>query len=352
MNALTPLLTVRPADLRREGARIDAFVRSRPEAEPFHRPKWIAAVERGCRQRGHYLVAEDAGGALVGVLPLTEIRSFLFGNAMVSAGFATGGGILATTEAAAAALADEAWRLSRARGCASAELRGGVIPAGWQPQEGVYAAFSTPAIEDEAALLAAIPRRQRAEIRKALGFGLEVSVGRDAAHVEPFRRIYSESVRNLGTPVFPAGLFRAMAEGFGEDCDVLLVSKDGEALGGFFNFYLGDTAYAYWGGGTAEARRWRVNDLVYFEFIRHAARRGCTVADFGRSKLGTGACDRKRIWGFEERPLVYSLRTARGAAAREINPLDPKYRARIDLWRRLPLPVANLFGPLIARGLG
>ncbi|HEX2763751.1 MAG TPA: FemAB family XrtA/PEP-CTERM system-associated protein [Allosphingosinicella sp.] len=352
MNALTPLLTVHAADLAADTPRIDAFVRAHPGAEPFHRPQWITAVERGCRQRAHYLIAEEAGGALVGALPLTEMRSFLFGNAMVSAGFATGGGILASTEAGAAALADAAWRLARGRGCASVELRGGGVPAGWQRNEGVYAAFSTPAVEDEAALLATIPRRQRAEIRKAFGFGLDVSTGRDAAHVEAFRRVYGESVRNLGTPVFPAGLFRAMAEGFGEDCDVLLIRKDGRPLAAFFNFYLGDTAFSYWGGGTAEARRWRANDLVYFEFIRHAARRGCRTADFGRSKLGTGACERKRIWGFEERALVYAQRTAEGAASREINPLDPKYQARIALWRRLPLPLANALGPLIARGLG
>lgn len=351
MNARTPLLTIRAADLASEARRIDAFVLDQPGAEPFHRPQWIAAVEKGCGQRGRYLIAED-GGTMLGVLPLTEMRSFLFGNALVSAGFATGGGILAATDAAAAALADEAWRTARAGGFASVELRGGDVPAGWQRKEGVYAAFSTPAVDDEAALLAAIPRRQRAEIRKALGFGLEVSIGRDAAHVEAFRRVYGESVRNLGTPVFPAKLFRAMAEGFGADCDVLLIRKDGEPLAAFFNFYLGDTAYTYWGGGNAEARRWRANDLVYFEFIRHAARRGCSIADFGRSKLGTGAHDRKRIWGFEERPLVYAERTAEGAEPRQINPLDPKYQARINLWRRLPLPVANLLGPVIARGLG
>lgn len=352
MNALTPLLTVRGANPVSDAARIDAFVRAQPGAEPFHRPQWGAAVEKGCRQRAHYLIAEEAGGALAGVLPLTEMRSFLFGNALVSAGFATGGGILASTEAAGSALADEAWRLAGARGCASVELRGGHLPAGWERSEGVYSSFSTPAVDDEAALFASVPRKQRAEVRKALGFGLEVSVGRDAAHVETFRRIYAESVRNLGTPVYPARLFRAMAEGFGEDCDILLVLKDGKAFGGFFNFYMGDTAYGYWGAGTAAARQWRANDLVYFEFIRHAARRGCRVADFGRSKLGTGAHDRKRIWGFEERPLVYAVRTAEGAAAREINPLDPKYQARIALWRRLPLPVANLLGPFVARGLG
>lgn len=344
---------VRAADLAdaRECRRLDQWVRSRPEAEPFHRPQWSRAAEAGCGQKSHFLVAES-GGRIAGCLPLTHIRSFLFGHALVSAGFATGGGILADDAAAAAALADAAWALSRSLGCNSVELRGGRLPHGWRRREGVYAAFATPAQADGEALLQAIPRRQRAEIRKALAQGLEISAGNDRAFVEAFRRVYSESVRNLGTPVFPAALFRAMAEEFGPDCDILLVSKDGRPLSAFLNFYLAGTAYSYWGGGTAEARRLRANDLIYYAFIRHAAGRGCARVDFGRSKIGTGAYDRKRIWGFEERPLAYGVRTAEGIEPREINPLNPKYQRRVALWRKLPLPLAERLGPLIARGLG
>src|SRR5437868_822884 len=65
-------------------ARLDPFVRAHPQGGFFHLPKWTEAVERGTRQKGHYLVAEQ-GGAVRGLLPLSEIRSPLFGNALVSA---------------------------------------------------------------------------------------------------------------------------------------------------------------------------------------------------------------------------------------------------------------------------
>jgi FemAB-related protein (PEP-CTERM system-associated) len=347
-------ITVRKAELADPTAlrRIDAWVSTRADAEPFHRPQWSVGVERGCRQRSHFLVAQDCAGAITGCLPLVEIRSFLFGNALVSTGFGTGGGILADDEATAEALAAEAWSIAGARGCGSVELRGGRLPQAWPIKSDVYAAFSCRAEGDERALLASIPRRQRAEIRKALALGLDVTAGNDRRHRDAFYRVYSESVRNLGTPIFSAALFDAMAEAFGDAADMLVVWAGGAPVSAFFNFYMGATAYAYWGGGTAEARRFKANDLVYFAFIRHAAARGCLVVDFGRSKLGTGACDRKRIWSFDERPLVYAVRTAEGVEPREINPLSPKYRLQVDLWRRLPLPVANRLGPLIARGLG
>ena len=83
----------------------------------------------------------------------------------------------------------------------------------------------------------------------------------------------------------------------------------------------------------------------------HARRRGCDRFDFGRSKTGSGAYDFKRNWGFEPEPLGYATWTAPGAEPRDADPTSSKHSAKIDLWKRLPLPVANLIGPLIARGL-
>jgi lipid II:glycine glycyltransferase (peptidoglycan interpeptide bridge formation enzyme) len=114
------------------------------------------------------------------------------------------------------------------------------------------------------------------------------------------------------------------------------------------SLYHRGTVLPYWGGGTAEARTWRANELMYFELMRHAAGRGCTRFDFGRSKLGTGAFAFKKNWGFDPQPLVYWTK----GEMRETNPMNPKYRLQIALWKKLPLPIANLIGPHIARGLG
>jgi FemAB-related protein (PEP-CTERM system-associated) len=339
MNAMTPLLTVRaPSPSDREAMR--AFVLARPEAEPFHLPEWSEAIERGCGQRAHLLLAQDERGTITGYLPLTEMRSPLFGSALVSTGFGVGGGILGE---GADALAEAAWRLASDLGCASVELRGGCLPAAWERREGVYASFARDLPQDDDAILKAIPRKQRAEVRRSLGFGLEVTMGRD---LDSHYRCYSESVRNLGTPVFPRTLFEAVLDGC--DADILTVSRAGQPLASVLSLYMNGTVYPYWGGGTGDARTWRANDLMYYELMRHAVRRGCTSFDFGRSKLGTGAFAFKKNWGFEPKPLVYAVR----GDARETNPLSPKYRLQVALWKKLPLPLANLIGPPIARGLG
>jgi FemAB-related protein (PEP-CTERM system-associated) len=342
VNALAPSLgiAVRKADLATEGARIDAFVAEHPDGTIFHRPQWSRAVERGCGQRAHCLVAER-GGVPVGLLPLTEVRSPLFGNALVSAGFGTGGGILGD---GAQALAEAAWRL----GCPSVELRGGPVPDGWEPKTGTYANFARDLPRDSDALLASIPRRQRAEVRKALESAMTTSAGSDRRHRDAHFRVYAESVRNFGTPVFPRALFEAALDEFGSDADVTLAWQDGRPLAALLNFYFKGAVHAYWGGGTAAARKARANELVQFDVMRRAIERGFTSADFGRSKIGTGPWSRKRLWGFEETPLNYAVR----GAGRELNPLNPRYRLQVAAWQRLPLWAANRIGPLIARGLG
>ena len=236
--------------------------------------------------------------------------------------------------------------------CASAELRGGVVPSGWLASEGVYASFARDLPDHDAALLEAIPKRQRAEVRRALRSALETSAGSDRRHRDAHFRVYSESVRNLGTPIFPRSLFEAALDAFGDEADIVTVWKDRRPLASLLNFYFNGTCQPFWGGGTSEARSWHANDLIYYEVMRRAVARGCTRADFGRSKVGTGPWTRKRIWGFAETPLVYAVRTAHGERPREVNPLDPKYRLKVAAWQRLPLWLANRLGPTIARGLG
>ncbi|HYJ53786.1 MAG TPA: FemAB family XrtA/PEP-CTERM system-associated protein [Allosphingosinicella sp.] len=342
MNAPAPRLgiAVRKADLAAEAERIDTFVAEHPEGTIFHRPQWSRTVERGCGQRAHCLIAER-GGVLIGLLPLTEVRSPLFGNALVSAGFGTGGGILGD---GAQALAEAAWAL----GSPSVELRGGPVPQGWEATTGVYANFSRDLPGDAEALLAEIPKRQRAEVKKGLSASLATSTGSDRRHRDAHFRVYSESVRNLGTPVFPRGLFEAALDEFGDEADVAVAWQDGRPLSALLNFYFKGAVQPYWGGGTAAARKARANDLVQFDVMRRAIARGCVRADFGRSKIGTGPWSRKRIWGFDETPLTYAAR----GEQRDMNPLNPKYRLQIAAWQRLPLWAANRIGPLVSRGLG
>ena len=350
----TPV-AINAADLTQAGerARIDTYVRAHPDATPFHLTGWNVAVALACGQTAHCLIAEHADGTLAGVLPLTEIRSPLFGKALVSAGFAVDGGILTNRDAIAGALAASAWALAERLGCPSLELRGGPAPGeGWIVDETTYLGFSRDLAKDDEAELLAIPRKQRADVRKSLDADLDIAIGRMPQDLAMHYAVFSESVRNLGTPVFPAKLFCAVAAELGEHADIVTISKDGKPHASVFSLYLNGTVYPFWGGGTREARALKANDRLYYELMRHARGRGCTRYDFGRSKAGTGVAAFKKNWGFEGVPLRYAKRVAAGETPREMNPMSPKYRLQVAVWKKLPLWLANAMGPVIAKGLG
>ncbi len=336
-------LGIREAELGdpREAARLDAFVRDH-DGTPFPLSGWARAVERGCGQRARTLVAERADGSLAGLLPLTEMRSALFGRALVSTGFGVGGGVLGD---AVEELASGAWEMAQRLGCPSVELRGGPAPQGWSVDDTTYIGFVRDLADDP---LAAIPRKQRAEVRRSLTLDLQVSVGRDPAALAEHYRVYAESVRNLGTPVFPRALFSSVVNAL--DADVLTVRHQGKAVASVLSIYHGGTVYPYWGGGTAAARGLRANDRMYLALMEHARARGMTRFDFGRSKAGTGAAAFKKNWGFTPEPLAYAHRS--DGPARTVNPLSPKYQLMVAGWKRLPLPVATVLGPMLSRGLG
>lgn len=347
--------TLREVDLADPGEvrRLEALVAEHPGGTAFHRPAWLLAAARATGNRATALVLERRD-AIAAYLPLLEVHSPLFGRVMVSSGFGVEGGILAERAADGDALFAAAEELALRRSCPAIELRGGMLPAGrdgWKIRHDSHCGFVTDLAADDDAQLTAIPRKQRAEVRKGLAGDLTVTVGTGPGERDAHYAVYAESVRNLGTPVFPKALFSAVLDAFGADADILTVSEGETPVASVLSLYHKGAVMPYWGGGTHAARRLRANDRMYYELMLHARRRGCTRFDFGRSKTGSGAFDFKKNWGFTPQPLGYAAWTAPGAEARDADPTSAKHAARIALWKRLPLPVANLIGPHIARGL-
>jgi FemAB-related protein (PEP-CTERM system-associated) len=329
----------------------DAFVASHPDATFFHQVAWRRVIARAFGHRTFYLMAEQ-DGVVVGVLPLAHVRSALFGRSLISVPFCVYGGPLAVDGAALAALTIAADAVMAKIGVSVMEwrpLQAMAEEAGWQTRSDLYVTFRSAITGDDDSNLKAIPRKQRAVVRKGIERGLTSVVD---GNVAGLHRIYAESVRNLGTPVFSRRYFEILAEIFAGQLDVLTVFDAGVAVASVMNFYWRDEVIPYYGGGTAAARACHGNDFMYWEVMRHAAKRGCRMFDYGRSKLGTGAYSFKKNWGFAPTPLHYRFRLAPGASIPDHNPLNPKYRLFIAAWKRLPLSVANLIGPHIVRGVG
>lgn len=333
----------------RDHARWDAFVDDSPEATFFHRAGWRTVIERSFGHRTHYLFAER-DGAIKAVLPLVEIKSLLFGHALISNGFCVTGGPIASEEGARAALDARAEELLHQTGARYLEYRNPAKPKeSWSTRVGLYAGFSGPLPVEEDVNLKQIPRKQRAVVRKAIESDLTWQID---PSVDRLHELYAISVRNLGTPVFGKNYFANLHTIFGKDCDVLTVMSQGKPVASVLNFYFKDKVMPFYTGSVPYARKLGANDLMYWRLMRHASARGCTIFDFGRSKVGTGPYDFKKNWGFAPLPIAHQFLLPDGGAMPENNPLNPKYRLMIATWKRLPLFVANRLGPLVVRNIG
>ena len=331
-------------------ARWDAFVLATPAATFCHRAGWQRVIERAFGHRTHYAYTER-DGQVTGVLPLTEIRSRLFGHALVSNAFCVYGGPVATDEESHRALVDYATGLLGSTGAEHLEFRSAEAqsPPGWLVKDALYVTFRREISADHEKNLTAVPRKQRAEIRKGIANALTARVGHDA---RALHRVYGESVRNLGTPVFPRRYFELLCDEFGDDAEILVVEAAGEPVSAVLSFSFRDEVLPYYGGGTIAARERRGNEIMYWEVMKRAADRGCRIFDFGRSKIDTGAYNFKKYWGFTPTPLNYEFKLRTGDTIPDVNPLNPKYRLFIEAWKRLPMPIANFVGPYLVRNLG
>ncbi|MDN3920449.1 FemAB family XrtA/PEP-CTERM system-associated protein [Roseateles violae] len=329
--------------------RWDAFVFACPQASFFHRAGWLKLVEQQFGHQGFFLYAER-DGEIVGVLPLAQNKSLLFGHALVSLPFGVYGGIAAVDEAAANALEAEAQRIAQELGAEHLEFRN-VAPRhpDW-PRQDLYVTFRKQILPDEEANMLAIPRKQRAMVRKGIKNGL---VGQIDANVDRFFALYADNVHRHGTPAMPKRYFEALLAEFGPDAEVLTVSApDGRPLSSVLSFYFRDEVLPYYAGDDESARELAANDFKYWELMRRACARGLKVFDYGRSKQGTGSYSFKKNWGFEPTPLHYEYCLYKREAVPQNNPNNPKYQLMIRTWRRLPIAVANWLGPFIVRSLG
>lgn len=333
-------------------ARWDEFVMTCPDATFFHRAGWQAVIEKAFGLKTWFLYAE-VDGRIVAVLPLALTNSRLFGRSLCSLPFCVYGGIAGAHPEARAALDRHAQQLAASLGVGHLEYRNRedcpfVQDDGWLEKQ-LYVTFRKTLQPTDAANLLEIPRKQRAMVRKGIAAGLHSAIDYD---IDRFFPVYAANVHRLGTPVFSRRYFQLLRQQFGRDCDIVSIYHDSDIVASVMVFYFRNEVLPYYGAGSERARAVGGNDFMYWEVMRRAVQRGLTLFDFGRSKLGTGAFDFKKNWGFEAQPLPYRYRLYRSKDLPNVNPLNPKYRLFIAAWRKLPLPLANALGPFIVRKLG
>jgi FemAB-related protein (PEP-CTERM system-associated) len=333
-----------------EDSRWDAFVTRHPLGTFFHLSGWRRCITEVFRHEPCYLVVEQ-GRRWLGVLPLFLTRSPFLGRNLVSVPYAVYGGVLADGEAAQQALLDHASSLGRQRRAGYVELRHLEPRPGDRPTSPLYVTFRRDLPDDPAAVMPSIPKKARAEVRRARddnGITLQPD-----CELELFFALFAENKRRLGSPALPINWFRALLEEFGRN--VVLhraVDPDGRTLAAVMSFLFRDTVSAYYSGSRTGVNDTGVNNFIYCGIMEWAVEAGFTRFDFGRSRVDSGPAKFKKNMGFEAEPLHYEyVLLGEDARLPEFHPGNPRLDLPRRMWSKVPMFVANRLGARLSRYL-
>jgi FemAB-related protein (PEP-CTERM system-associated) len=327
----------------------DAFVRRSASGTLFHLIGWKEVLERSFGLTARYLVARR-GAEIAGVLPLFEIGAPMMEPALLSVPFAVDGGVCAADADAQAALDAAAVVGARECGARWVELRDGREAPGFRLREPRYLRYRRPLFESEEANLAATPAKRRHMIRLGQRHGLIARTNVD--DLAAFYDLHARTSRRFGTPVLPLRFFEALRQTFAQETVLMTVWRAGVPLAGALIFFFGDVVAPYYVGSRRDGFRYASNDFLYWEIMRHAAARGARRFDFGRSKIGTGAAEYKRLWGFDPEPVRYRVCQIGVEPTRDRASNDRELQWLQSTWRKLPLPLTKLLGPIFVSRYG
>jgi len=360
----------------------DNYVMSHPRGTIFHLTNWKKVIEKTFGHKSYYLIAVNSSKLkaqssefsnqqrvtsnqqpathyepsaisyelnVVGILPLFRIKSYFFGDYLISVPFAELGGVLADDKNVERMLLDRAIEMAEEMKCDYLELRNREQIENL-PAKSLYYNFRREIFSDHDQNFKAIPRKARRMIRQGEKFGLISKFGK---HLLPeFYGVMARSFHSLGTPIFPIKLFRNFINIFSDNIEILLIqNKEKIPIAGVLTFFFKDQILPYYAGSLFEYRKLAPNDFMYWALMSYGCENGCKIFDFGRSKIDTGSYHFKRHWGFKPIQLSYQYHLVRAKELPNLSPANPKYRKKIELWRKMPFKLTKILGPPIAQYL-
>lgn len=323
------------------------FVRAQSHWTNFHLYGWRSVVERVFKHECIYLEARSVGGELAGVLPLVRIRSRIFGHFLVSMPFVNYGGPIGSDDAIRA-LMDESARLAERDRVRLVELRSRAELQGRMSVSHRKITVVLDLPESDEALWRSLPAKVRSQVRRPQKEGVKIRSGLD--QIEPFYDVFTQHMRDLGTPAQSLAFFRAIAEEFPHDVRFACAYLGDLPIACGCGFFWHDEFEITWASALRSHKPLAANMLVYWSLMQRAIADGARVFNFGRCTPGTGTHRFKQQWGARDESLWWYQHSGDQADAAETpNPDDTRYALATRLWKRLPVSMTRHLGPSIVQ---
>lgn len=334
-----------------EKSQWDAFVLASNYSSCYHQSGWKEVIEKTFGHRTFYLLSQDESRNINGILPLAQLKSFLFGNFLVSLPYFNYGGACVSNQKVLDSLLSEAVHLAGETNAEHIELR---------HMEPIYpnlpVKFNKVSMwlqlpKDSQTLFKSFPAKLRSQIRRAKKEDMVAAIG-GLDMLDHFYAVFSQNMRDLGTPVYPKSFFRNILQIFPDTTWIGAVfTKDGLPVASGLLVGFKDHLEIPWASSLRGYNALSPNMLLYWSVLEFACERGFRVFDFGRSTPGEGTYRFKAQWGTKPAQLYWHYWLKTGRSMPELNPHNQKYQLAIRFWKKLPVPLTCMLGPMIVKNL-
>lgn len=317
-----------------------------------HRFAWGESIAAAYQLPIFRLAAKHRNGdqVIAGILPLVLFAAPDRDIRLVSLPYTDAAGIAADDMATGAKLLDATLDLAGELGAVHVELRQAGIPLFQCPKEnaGVHwrhtaHTFKTglrrPLPKSTGELWSLLPPKVRNQVRKARTCGCTVAIGGPEC-VDDFFTVFSENMRDLGSPVHEPDLFRLLLGKHSIGPRVVVVTLAARPVAAAIVFTHNATLYNPWASSLRHCRPSCPNMLLYWAMLELAVASGCHWFDFGRSSPNAATCRFKRQWGAMLQPLTWHV------FSRPPYSWNPHSETLVDeSWKMLDLPTSHRNGP-------
>jgi FemAB-related protein (PEP-CTERM system-associated) len=328
----------------------EEYVNHQSGTSVYHKIGWRQIIAEAFGHEPIYLLAKQ-DDKIKGILPLFLMQSRIFGNYLISLPFIDRAGVIADDHETTARLCDRAIELAQEKQVDFLELRN---PGEVQHPDLATISHKVNFIlhsgsDPDFVWKKVLQKNVKNRVRIAQKNNVTIKVGSEIAFIHNFYNCYCINMKYLGTPVFPKKFFLNIHKQFSDQMIVLLALYNDKVIGGKIVLFFKDTAYFISQASMRQYSDYHPNNLLYWAAIEYACKNGYEYCDMGRSNIDSGPYRFKKQWGTIIQPLFWQYYLNKTDAIPKLNPTNPKFSLAINIWKRLPLVVTKIVGPLIAR---
>ncbi|MCX7793580.1 MAG: FemAB family PEP-CTERM system-associated protein [Thermodesulfovibrionales bacterium] len=319
-----------------------------PNSVLYHLSIWKDVIEDTFGHDTYYLYSEDQG-RINGILPLVHIKG-LFGNLLVSLPFFNYGGICSDKDEITDLLLYEAINVAKKKKVTFIELRHTRNLLPHQPAKIKKVSMRLSLPSDPENLWRSFSSKLRSQIRRPLKERMFHKFFREEG-LDYFYSVFSENMRDLGTPVYPKKFFKNIFKSYKDAWICVVFDSTSKPIASGILLGFKDIIEIPWASSLRRFNRYAPNMLLYWSCLEFACNRGYKFFDFGRSTFGSSTYKFKEQWGATPHQLYWHYWTSNGKAVADLSPDNPKFRLAINIWKRMPLLITNSIGPKIVKYL-